>query len=71
MPAKQHNFSFTTEIRYWFPYDSTKTYKLDFLGDDDVWVFVNKKLAVDIGGIHTPQTGTITISAANAGDASA
>ena len=29
-------------------------------------MFVNKKLAVDIGGIHTPQDGTITISAANA-----
>jgi fibro-slime domain-containing protein len=66
-PAKSHNFSFTSEIRYWFPYDSTKTYKLDFLGDDDVWMFVNKRLAVDIGGIHTPQAGTITISAANAG----
>jgi fibro-slime domain-containing protein len=66
MPAKQHNFSFTTEIRYWFPYDSSKSYKLDFTGDDDVWMFVNKKLAVDIGGIHTPQNGTITISNANA-----
>src|SRR5438045_8163294 len=51
MPAKPHNFSFTTEIRYWFPYDSAKSYKLDFTGDDDVWMFVNKKLAVDIGGI--------------------
>ena len=48
-----HNFSFTSEVRYWFPYDSTKTYKLDFLGDDDVWMFVNRRLAVDIGGIHT------------------
>jgi fibro-slime domain-containing protein len=66
-PAKQHNFSFTTEIRYWFPFDSSKSYKLDFLGDDDLWMFVNKKLAVDIGGIHTPQMGTITISSANAG----
>ena len=59
-----HNFSFTSEIRYWFQYDSTKSYTLDFLGDDDVWMFVNKKLAVDIGGIHTPQAGTVTISAA-------
>jgi fibro-slime domain-containing protein len=56
-----HNFSFTSEIRYWFPYDAKATYVLDFLGDDDVWMFVNKKLAVDIGGIHTPQAGTVTI----------
>ena len=66
-PLKSHNFSFTSEIRYWFPFDSSKTYKLDFTGDDDVWMFVNKRLAVDIGGIHTPQNGTVTLSAANAG----
>lgn len=61
-----HNFSFTSEIRYWFQFDSTKTYKLDFLGDDDLWMFVNKRLAVDIGGIHTAQPGSVTINAANA-----
>ena len=66
MGVPLHNFGFTSEVRYWFPYDSTKSYKLDFLGDDDVWVFVNKRLAVDIGGIHTANAGTITISAANA-----
>jgi fibro-slime domain-containing protein len=60
-----HNFSFTSEVRYWFPYDSSKTYQLDFLGDDDVWVFVNRRLAVDLGGIHTPQSGRVTISSTN------
>jgi len=58
-----HNFSFTSEVRYWFLYDKTKSYTLDFVGDDDVWVFVNKKLAVDLGGIHTPVAGTIVIGA--------
>jgi fibro-slime domain-containing protein len=61
-----HNFSFTGEFRYWFKYDSSKSYTLDFVGDDDVWVFINKKLAVDLGGIHTPVEGSITLNAATA-----
>ena len=55
-----HNFSFTSEVRYWFKYDATKTFTLDFTGDDDVWVFINRKLAVDLGGIHTPVQGSVT-----------
>ena len=61
-----HNFSFTSEVRYWFKYDSTKTFKLDFVGDDDVWVFINKKLALDLGGIHTPVPGSVTLDTATA-----
>ena len=64
-----HNFSFTSEVRYWFLYDKTKTYTLDFVGDDDVWVFINRKLAVDLGGVHTPVDGSIVIGANGNGTA--
>ena len=64
--AIMHNFSFTSEVRYWFKYDKSKSYTLEFVGDDDVWVFVNNKLAVDLGGIHTPIPGTVTIDASTA-----
>jgi len=61
-----HNFSFTSEVRYWFKYESGNTYELDFVGDDDVWVFINKKLAVDLGGLHSPASGTVNLDTATA-----
>ena len=32
-----------------------------FTGDDDVWIYINNKLAVDIGGIHGPATRTVNV----------
>jgi fibro-slime domain-containing protein len=60
MPG-MHNFSFTTETRFWFRYDSGAKYRLTFEGDDDVWIFVNKHLALDLGGIHLAVRGELTI----------
>ena len=61
-----HNFSFSTELRYWFTYDKAKTPTLNFSGDDDVWVFVNGTLALDLGGLHPPATGSFVLDAAKA-----
>ncbi len=61
-----HNFHFTSEVRYWFEYHADKNATLTFNGDDDVWVFVNGKLTVDISGTHGRTLDSVTINALTA-----
>jgi fibro-slime domain-containing protein len=64
--AAEHNFYFTSELRLWLAYDSATDATVSFTGDDDVWIFVNGILAVDLGGIHPPEAGQVTINASSA-----
>ncbi len=63
-PGQSHNFHFTSELHTKVRYAGGETFK--FSGDDDVWVFINDKLAVDLGGIHAAKDGQVDLDAAAA-----
>jgi fibro-slime domain-containing protein len=60
------NFYTTTEARYVFRYDGSAG-SLSFFGDDDVWVFINGRLAIDLGAPHERIQQTVTLNAATYG----
>lgn len=59
--GRAHNFHFTTLIRSSFTYRGGE--RFTFRGDDDVWIFVNRRLALDLGGLHGAVQGSIDFDA--------
>ena len=65
--ALDHHFGISMEVTFSLPEGkvlkkadgSTEPIKFEFSGDDDMWVFVDDNLTLDLGGIHQPITGSI------------
>ena len=57
--GQERNFSFTFELHTRFRYTGGEVF--EFSGDDDLWVFINGRLAIDLGGVHSAATQNIAL----------
>ena len=70
--ASRYNYGFGTKLEFKFRLTDKGTVvgtdgkeypiKFNFSGDDDVWVYVDGNLALDVGGAHGKVTGQIDFS---------
>ena len=66
--TRDHNFHFTYNIAAQFGYKPGTGQTFTFTGDDDVWVFFDKKLGIDLGGVHGASGATVNLDTLLMGD---
>ena len=61
--SKRHNYHFTLEGVTTFTYQGTEDFGFD--GDDDIWIFIDNKLVIDLGGLHESARQDINLRLTN------
>jgi fibro-slime domain-containing protein len=57
--GNSNNFHFTTEIHTSFSYTGGEVFT--FIGDDDLWLYINNTLAIDLGGVHPQLSASVDL----------
>ncbi|WP_088888759.1 fibro-slime domain-containing protein [Leptolyngbya ohadii] len=66
LKSRMHNYGFTMEAETAFTYRGDEFFR--FEGDDDLWIFIDNLLVIDLGGLHRTASRTLDLQLSDGQD---